>query len=111
MLLVDTISEKNSKTTVSITSGRGRGKSASMGLAVSCAIVYGYSNIIVTAPSPENLSTFFEFFIIGLNSLGYIEHKDYIITEGVNDFTGVITNVTIIENHKQTLRNIYLQIF
>ena len=106
MLLVDTISEKNSKITVSITSGRGRGKSASMGLAVSCAIVYGYSNLIVTAPSPENLSTFFEFFIIGLNSLGYIEHKDYIITEGVNEFKGVITNVTIIKNHKQTLRYI-----
>ena len=106
MCLVDTISEKNQKNTVSITSGRGRGKSSSMGLAVASAILYGYSNIIVTAPSPENLKTFFEFVIKGLNSLNYIEHKDYIIQEGINEFKGIIVNITITKNHKQTIKYI-----
>ena len=106
MCMVDIISERNPKNTISITSGRGRGKSSSMGLAVSSAIVYGYSNIIVTAPSPENLKTFFEFVIKGLNQLNFIEHKDYIIQEGIGDFKGVIVNITINKNHKQVIRYI-----
>ena len=106
MCMVDIISERNPKNTISITSGRGRGKSSSMGLAVSSAIVYGYSNIIVTAPSPENLKTFFEFVIKGLNQLNFIEHKDYIVQEGIGDFKGVIVNITINKNHKQVIRYI-----
>ncbi len=39
----------------------GQGKSAALGLAIAGAIGYGYSNIFVTAPSPENLKTVFEF--------------------------------------------------
>jgi N-acetyltransferase 10 len=106
MCMVDIISERNPKNTISITSGRGRGKSSSMGLAVSSAIVYGYSNIIVTAPSPENLKTFFEFVIKGLNQLNFIEHKDYIVQEGIGDFKGVIVNITINKNLKQVIRYI-----
>ena len=106
MCLIDIISEKNPKNTVSLTSGRGRGKSSSMGLGVAGAVVYGYSNIIITAPSPENLKTFFEFLIKGLNALNYIEHKDYIIQEGTGDFKGSIVSIDIIKNHKQTIRYI-----
>ena len=106
MCLIDIISEKNNKNTVSLTSGRGRGKSSSMGLAVASAIVYGYSNIIITAPSPENLKTFFEFLIKGLNELNYVEHKDYTIQEGTGEFKGSIVNIQINRNHKQTIRYI-----
>ena len=106
MLLIDIISEKNPKNTVSLTSGRGRGKSSSMGLAVAGGVVYGYSNIIITAPSPENLKTFFEFLIKGLNVLNYVEHKDYIIQEGTGEFKGSIISIDIIKNHKQTIRYI-----
>ena len=104
MLLIDIISEKNPKNTVSLTSGRGRGKSSSMGLAVAGGVVYGYSNIIITAPSPENLKTFFEFLIKGLNVLNYVEHKDYTIQEGTGEFKGSIISIDIIKNHKQTIR-------
>ncbi len=38
-----------------------QGKSAALGLAIAGAVGYGYSNIFVTAPSPENLKTVFEF--------------------------------------------------
>ena len=106
MCLIDIISEKNNKNTVSITSGRGRGKSSSMGLAVASSIVYGYSNIIVTAPSPDNLKTFFEFLVKGLNELNFIERKDYIIQEGTGEFKGSIVNIQINKNHKQTIRYI-----
>ena len=40
---------------------RGRGKSAALGLAIAGALSLGYSNIFVSAPSPENLRTLFEF--------------------------------------------------
>ena len=59
MALVDVLAEKNQKSTVSVTAGRGRGKSASIGLALAAAIQLGFSNIFVTAPSPDNLKTLF----------------------------------------------------
>ncbi len=36
-------------------------QSAALGLAIAGALALGYSNIFVTAPSPENLRTLFEF--------------------------------------------------
>ena len=36
-------------------------QSAALGLAISGAVGLGYSNIFVTAPSPENLNTLFQF--------------------------------------------------
>lgn len=74
MQIVDTISEKSLKTTISLTAGRGRGKSAALGISIASAIVYGFSNIFVTAPSPENLGSVFEFIFRGLDALGYREH-------------------------------------
>lgn len=47
--------------TVSMTSGRGRGKSAALGLAIAAAISLDVSRIFVSAPSPENVQTLFEF--------------------------------------------------
>jgi len=58
---LDAASEKTLRSTVALTAARGRGKSASLGLSVAGALALGYSNIFVTAPSPENLKTLFEF--------------------------------------------------
>ena len=77
MSLVDVISEKNLNKTVAITAARGWGKSSALGLSLSGAIAYGFSNIIVTAPAHENLKTLFEFILIGLKALNYKEHQDY----------------------------------
>ncbi len=52
MSLVDVMADKGHKSTVSITAGRGRGKSASVGFSIAAAIQLGYSSIFVTAPSP-----------------------------------------------------------
>lgn len=48
-----------------------------VGLCLAGAVAYGYSNIFVTAPSPENLKTVFEFIISGLKALKYNEHLDF----------------------------------
>lgn len=74
MQIVDSISEKSLKTSISLTAGRGRGKSAALGISLASAIVYGFSNIFVTAPSPENLGSVFEFLFRGLDALNYKEH-------------------------------------
>ena len=58
---LDAAMEKTLRATVALTAARGRGKSAAVGLAVAGALALGYSNIFVTAPSPENLRTLFEF--------------------------------------------------
>jgi N-acetyltransferase 10 len=45
------------------------------------AIAYGYSNIFVTAPSPENLKSVFEFLLTGLQAAKFKEHVDYEVRE------------------------------
>jgi N-acetyltransferase 10 len=77
MTLVDAIAEKSQKSTVSVTAGRGRGKSASIGLAIAGALQLGYSNIFVTAPSPDNLKTLLDFVCIGLELLDFKERQDF----------------------------------
>lgn len=62
---IEAISEKTLRSTVSLTASRGRGKSAALGLAMAGAVAFGYSNIFVTSPSPENLKTLFEFVFKG----------------------------------------------
>jgi N-acetyltransferase 10 len=77
MSFLDAIAEKTLRSTVALTAARGRGKSAAIGLCLAGAVAYGYSNIFVTAPSPENLKTVFEFIIAGLKALKYNEHLDF----------------------------------
>lgn len=84
MMFVEAIVEKNFRSTISLTAGRGRGKSAAIGLSVASAVQSGFSNIFVSAPSPENLKTFFEFLIIGLESLNYKENMHYDILQSTN---------------------------
>lgn len=104
MSIVDSVSEKNLKTTLSLSAGRGRGKSAALGIAVAGAIVYGFSNIFVTAPSPENLGTLFEFILVGLDALNYKEHQDYEILQSTNpEFNNAIVRINIYRDHRQTI--------
>eukprot|EP01114_Cavostelium_apophysatum_P015200 TRINITY_DN4099_c0_g1_i2.p1 TRINITY_DN4099_c0_g1~~TRINITY_DN4099_c0_g1_i2.p1 ORF type:complete len:1031 (-),score=293.42 TRINITY_DN4099_c0_g1_i2:2-3094(-) len=105
LTFIGAISEKTLRTTVSLTSGRGRGKSASLGLAISGAITFGYSNIFVTSPSPENLKTLFEFLCKGLESLGYREHVDYELIQSTNPtFNNAIVRVNVFREHRQTVQ-------
>lgn len=107
MSFVDVISEKSLKQTVSLTAGRGRGKSAALGLALASSLAYGYSNIFVTAPSPENLTTVFEFLLVGFDALGYKEHDDYELLQSDDpDLKKCIVRVNVFKHHRQTVQYI-----
>lgn len=68
---------------------------------------YGYSNIFVTSPSPENLGTLFEFVFKAFDALGYQDHTDYSIIQSTNpDFKKAIVRVNIFRNHRQTIQYI-----
>lgn len=107
MTFVDAISEKTLNRTMALTAARGRGKSAALGLAVSAAVAYGYSNIFVTAPSPENLSTVFEFILKGFDALGMKEHQEYELVQAENpDLNKALVRVNIFKDHRQTVQYI-----
>ncbi|KAK9447831.1 GNAT acetyltransferase 2-domain-containing protein [Limtongia smithiae] len=104
---IEAISEKSLRGTVALTAGRGRGKSAAMGLAVAAAVSHGYSNIFITSPSPENLKTLFEFIFKGFDALGYDEHLDYDILQSTDaEFNKAIVRVNIFRSHRQTIQYI-----
>ncbi|CAL1535363.1 unnamed protein product [Lymnaea stagnalis] len=105
---VDSIVEKTLRSTVVMTAARGRGKSAALGLAMSAAVAFGYSNVFVTAPSPENLKTLFEFIFKGFDALDYQEHIDYEIIQSTNpDFNKAVVRVNIFRDHRQTIQYIH----
>lgn len=107
MSFLDAISEKTLRSTVALTAARGRGKSASIGICLAGAIAYGYSNIFVTAPSPENLKSVFEFLILGLKALKYVEHMDFeTLQEHRGEAGKVVVRLNIFKNHRQTVQYI-----
>ncbi|CAL7945133.1 unnamed protein product [Xylocopa violacea] len=105
---IECISEKTLRSTVSLTAARGRGKSAALGLAVAGAITFGYSNIYISSPSPENLNTLFEFVFKGFDALGYQEHLDYGLVQSTNpEFNKATVRVNIFRDHRQTIQYIH----
>ncbi|KAJ8299182.1 hypothetical protein KUTeg_023242 [Tegillarca granosa] len=103
-----TLDQKTLRSTVVMTAARGRGKSAALGLAMATAVGFGYSNIFVTAPSPENLKTLFQFIFKGFDALEYQEHLDYEIIQSTNpEFNKAIMRVNIFREHRQTIQYIH----
>ena len=104
---LDAISERAQRSTVSLTASRGRGKSAALGLCLAGAVGYGYSNIFLTAPAPENLQTTFAMLIQGLKALAYQEHTDFdvVYTSG-GEFGKYPIRVNIFKEHRQTVEYI-----
>ena len=107
LTFVDAIAEKTLQSTVALTAARGRGKSAALGVAITAAVVHGYSNIFITSPSPENLKTLFEFVFKGFDALGYVDHVDYTVIQSTNpDFNKAIVRVNVHRQHRQTIQYI-----
>jgi len=74
---------------------------------IAAALQLGTTNIFVTAPSPENLQTLFEFVFIGLDLLGYKENAEYEIIQSRNKELKVsIIRVNIFKSHKQIIQYI-----
>eukprot|EP00834_Sanchytrium_tribonematis_P002235 NODE_65_length_25825_cov_1.353844.p2 type:complete len:985 gc:universal NODE_65_length_25825_cov_1.353844:20937-23891(+) len=101
--MFDCISSGNLKSTFCLTAGRGRGKSAALGLSIAAAVAQGYTNIFVTSPSPENLRTLFEFVFTGFEALGFKEHADF---DSAMDSKKCVTRINIFKNHRQTIQYI-----
>lgn len=107
LTFVEAISEKTLRSTVTLTAARGRGKSAALGMSLAAAVAYGYSNIFVTAPTPENLNTVFDFIFKGFDALKYKEHLDYEIIQSTNpEYNNAIVRVNIFREHRQTIQYI-----
>ncbi|XP_036282562.1 RNA cytidine acetyltransferase isoform X2 [Pipistrellus kuhlii] len=105
---IEGISEKTLRSTVALTAARGRGKSAALGLAIAGAVAFGYSNIFVTSPSPDNLHTLFEFVFKGFDALQYQEHLDYEIIQSLNpEFNKAVIRVNVFREHRQTVQYIH----
>uniref|UniRef100_A0A452GY11 RNA cytidine acetyltransferase n=1 Tax=Gopherus agassizii TaxID=38772 RepID=A0A452GY11_9SAUR len=105
---IEAISEKTLRSTVALTAARGRGKSAALGLAIAGAVAFGYSNIFVTSPSPDNLHTLFEFVFKGFDALQYEEHLDYEIIQSLNpEFNKAVVRVNVFKEHRQTIQYIH----
>lgn len=78
-----------------------------MGLSIAAAVAFGYVNIYVTSPHPENLITLFEFVLKGFDGLEYQEHIDYTIIRSTNvDFKKAIIRINITRNSRQTIQYI-----
>ncbi|OAG30762.1 N-acetyltransferase 1 [Nematocida displodere] len=91
------------RTTVAVTADRGRGKSAALGLTVALAIVKGMNDVLITSPHISNVQTLFEFIVLGLNSLGYKEQKDYHIDYSKEN-KRAIEKIVVSKTHYQTVR-------
>ncbi|GET87681.1 hypothetical protein, conserved [Leishmania tarentolae] len=103
--LMQTVMEKRLDSTCVVTAGRGRGKSAALGMTIAGAIAQGYSNIICTAPTPENVQTLFEFAIRGLKELGYRERTDFEALQGVSEeFAKCFIRINVFREHRQTVQ-------
>lgn len=103
--LMQTVMEKRLDSTCVVTAGRGRGKSAALGMTVAGAVAQGYSNIMCTAPSPENVQTLFEFAIRGLKELGYRERTDFEALQGVSEeFAKCFIRINVFREHRQTVQ-------
>ena len=100
LTFLEACAEKTSKSTVAMTAGRGRGKSAAIGLCLAGALSFGYSTIMVTAPEPENLVAVFDFILRGLKALRYQEHLDYTIKYNANKGRDQVKCIIAIEVHK-----------
>ncbi|KAA8492217.1 RNA cytidine acetyltransferase [Porphyridium purpureum] len=104
--LCEAIGEKTLRSTVALTAARGRGKSATLGLAIAMAIGVEYSNIFVSSPAPENVQTLFEFVIHGLQAMGYEEHEDYEILKSSASSSGAILRINVFRSHRQSVQYI-----
>ncbi|KAH0486063.1 MAG: hypothetical protein KVP17_004896 [Porospora cf. gigantea B] len=79
--LLSALETRNLDEIVFLTAARGRGKSAALGLALAGALALRYTNIVLSAPSPDNLTTVFDFISKGLEALGLMASKDFILVQ------------------------------
>lgn len=79
-----------------------------MGLAIAGAVQLGYSNIFVTAPSPDNLKTLFEFVGVGLELLDFKERADFERVYSNNkEYERAVLRIDIFKRHTQFVQFVF----
>ena len=87
---------------IALSAGRGRGKSAAMGI-LSVFALKQHSLIQISAPLLENLKTFFEFAIKTLKNENYDEKKDFKIFYKEIKNIKYVKKILITKNHNQII--------
>lgn len=95
-------SEKNE--TCFLSASRGRGKSAALGLAIAGALMFNTHSIFVSAATPENLKTVFEFIEKGLESLDFKKNLDFILKLDKNENPLSLTFFTSLEGEEKRIQ-------
>lgn len=86
----------------SIVSKRGRGKSATLGLAIASGIDQNLPLIVISSLFLDNVQVIFKFILIGLKKLGYTKNIDYkIIYTSSKEHGKLINKIEIIKNYKR----------
>lgn len=75
-----------------------------MGFGLAAALAKGMTNIFVTAPTPENLKTFFEFAIIGLEALGFQKSLHFEVEKSGDKANDPIVRINFYAKHKQIVQ-------
>ncbi|PHT72066.1 hypothetical protein T459_22851 [Capsicum annuum] len=102
---LDAILDKTLRSTVALLSGRGRGESTALGLAIVGTVAAGYSKFYITVPSPKNLKTLLDFVCKGFTMLLYKEHLDYDIVKSSNPkFKKSTVRINISKHQRQTIQ-------
>jgi N-acetyltransferase 10 len=106
LILLDKIVGKEFGQFTSLVGARGRGKSASLGLAIAGALVQGIINIIISAPALENTQIFFKFVIKGLQSTHLFEHTDYEVIKITNAFSNYksVVQIKLLKKNHPSIR-------
>lgn len=79
-----------------------------MGFGLAAALAKGVTNIFVTAPAPENLTTFFEFTIKGLELLGFKQSVHFEVVKSANKngerTVETVVRINFYATHKQIVQ-------
>lgn len=98
------VKDRTERIIYSIQAGRGRGKSVSLGLAISRAIDLKYSSIYITSPALENVKMVFEFVVKGLEAIGYKKYVDFKIIYQFKGKKRLIQRIELAKGFKQTIQ-------
>lgn len=106
--LVETVCDKQCLGTIMLLGPKNSGKSVTLGLTIASAIKSKYSNIFVTSSSSSDLNTIFEWAIIGLKSLGYVEDENFHLSRSSSRTysSGNITRIDVIKKFRQIVQYI-----
>ncbi|KFM57636.1 N-acetyltransferase 10, partial [Stegodyphus mimosarum] len=102
---MDILQKRAFHANISVSSPKGRGKSAALGLAIAGSLALNYSNIFISSLHYDNVKIIFRFLFKGLDALNYKEDEDYDLIESVNpQFNKALIGINVFRDHPQGVR-------